>query len=246
MTEPEVPGTRVQSAATGPGTDEAPGIEFATVLASAVHDMKNSLGMLLHSLDELREDHPESLAGAPRFNTLQYEAERVHNDLIQLLGIYRIDERTLTAHSEEQFVPDFLSDHMARHEPLLEGYGIDYAVVADDITGFFDADLIMGVLNNTLNNAIRYTNRTIRLSARQEPHYLVLAVEDDGRGYPEQMQQDGPVTFKTIDFNTGSTSLGLYFAASVAKLHKNGDLEGFIRLHNQGDLGGGVFEIWLP
>ncbi len=30
-------------------------IDFSMVLASAVHDMKNSLGMLLNSLDELRQ-----------------------------------------------------------------------------------------------------------------------------------------------------------------------------------------------
>ena len=32
----------------------AQSIDFSMVLASAVHDMKNSLGMLLNSLDELR------------------------------------------------------------------------------------------------------------------------------------------------------------------------------------------------
>lgn len=31
------------------------GIDFAMVLASSVHDMKNSVGMLLASLDQLME-----------------------------------------------------------------------------------------------------------------------------------------------------------------------------------------------
>ena len=46
-------------------------IDFSMVLASAVHDMKNSLGMLLNSLDELRTEHEESLGESARFNTLQ-------------------------------------------------------------------------------------------------------------------------------------------------------------------------------
>ena len=178
-------------------------IDFSMVLASAVHDMKNSLGMLLNSLDELRQEQTDTIGDSPRFNTLQYEAERMHNDLVQLLGIYRLGENNLSAHVEEHFVPDFLAQQMARHTPLLEGMGIKLAIESDDINGFFD-------------------------------------------GYPENMQHNGTPSFKSLNFNSGSTSLGLFFASSVAQLHSNGDRHGYIKLHNDGRLGGGVFEIWLP
>lgn len=219
---------------------------FSMIIASAVHDMKNSLGMLLHSLDGLRHEYESELGASPRFNTLQYEAERVHSDLVQLLGLYRLGEQNLSAHAEEQFVPDFLSQQLARHRPLLEGHGLDCRIEADEISGFFDDDLLTGVLNNTINNAIRYTKSRILITAGQRDGYLVIGVEDDGEGYPEHMQKSGKVSFKSLDFNTGSTSLGLFFASSVAQLHRDGDRHGFIKLHNHGHLGGGVFEIWLP
>ena len=221
-------------------------IDFSMVLASAVHDMKNSLGMLLNSLDELRREQNDSLSESPKFNTLQYEAERMHNDLVQLLGIYRLGENNLSAHIDEHFLPDFLSEHMARHTPLLEGLGIGLELEADDINGFFDEDLLTGVLNNTLNNALRYTRTKIRLSASKRDGYMVIAVEDDGDGYPDSMQHNGTPDFKTLDFKSGSTSLGLFFASSVASLHTEGERTGSIRLHNGGSLGGGIFEIWLP
>lgn len=221
-------------------------IDFSMVLASAVHDMKNSLGMLLNSLDELRQEHTDTIGESSKFNTLQYEAERMHNDLVQLLGIYRLGENNLSAHIEEHFVPDFLNEHLARHTPLLEGLDIEYSVEADDINGFFDEDLLTGVLNNTINNAIRYTRRKIRLTASEKDGFLVIGVEDDGNGYPESMQHKGTLSFKSLDFKSGSTSLGLFFASSVAKLHTEGERTGSIRLHNGGSFGGGVFEIWLP
>lgn len=229
-----------------PETQAGQAIDFSMVLASAVHDMKNSLGMLLNSLDELRTEHTDSFHNSKRFNTLQYEAERMHNDLVQLLGIYRLGERNLSAHVEEHYVPDFLREHMARHTPLLEGLGIEASIEASDITGFFDVDLLTGVLNNTINNALRYTRSRIRLTARSHQGFLVLGVEDDGEGYPESMQRSGTLSFKSLDFNSGSTSLGLFFASSVAQLHQEGDRSGSIKLHNGGELGGGVFEIWLP
>ena len=221
-------------------------IDFSMVLASAVHDMKNSLGMLLNSLDELRSEQEGALGESSRFNTLQYEAERMHNDLVQLLGIYRLGENNLSAHIEEHFVPDFLSGHLARHTPLLEGLGIDCSVEAEKINGFFDEDLLTGTLNNTINNAIRYTKSKIRLTAGERDGYPVIGVEDDGKGYPESMQHTGTLSFKSLDFKSGSTSLGLFFASSVAKLHSDGKRTGAIKLHNRGSLGGGVFEIWLP
>ena len=221
-------------------------IDFSMVLASAVHDMKNSLGMLLNSLDELRSEQEGALGESSRFNTLQYEAERMHNDLVQLLGIDRLGENNLSAHIEEHFVPDFLSGHLARHTPLLEGLGIDCSVEAEKINGFFDEDLLTGTLNNTINNAIRYTKSKIRLTAGERDGYLVIGVEDDGKGYPESMQHTGTLSFKSLDFKSGSTSLGLFFASSVAKLHSDGKRTGAIKLHNRGSLGGGVFEIWLP
>lgn len=238
MTEHEQPGKR-----TAPGSGD---INFSMVLASAVHDMKNSLGMLLNSLDELRQENEKTLSESKKFNTLQYEAERMHNDLVQLLGIYRMDNQDLTAHTEEQFVPDFLSEHLARHTPLLEGLDIEYSIEADDINGFFDPDLLTGVLNNTINNAIRYTRNRIHLTAREQDDYLIIGVEDDGDGYPEQMQRSGTLPFKSLDFQSGSTSLGLYFASSVAAMHTNGPRTGSIQLSNGGKFGGGVFEIWLP
>jgi len=68
----------------------------------------------------------------------------------------------------------------------------------------------------------------------------------DGKGYPDSMQHTGTLNFKSLDFKSGSTSLGLFFASSVARLHSEGKRSGSIKLHNGGSLGGGVFEIWLP
>lgn len=221
-------------------------IDFSMVLALTVHDVKNSLGMLLNSLDELRIENEDKLDDSSKFNTLQYEAERIHNDLVQLLGIYRLGEDNLSAHIEEHFVPDFLTDHLARHAPLLKGLGIECSIDAEEINGFFDADLLTGALNNTINNAIRYTKTGIRLTANERNGFLVIGVEDDGEGYPEHMQHSGTLSFKTLDFNTGSTSLGLFFVSAVADLHSEGERTGYIKLHNDGLLGGGVFEIWLP
>jgi hypothetical protein len=51
---------------------------------------------------------------------------------------------------------------------------------------------------------------------------------------------------RTINFDTGSTGLGLYFPMLVARSHTNEDREGYISILNGGALGGGAFTIYIP
>ncbi|TVP59334.1 MAG: sensor histidine kinase [Halomonadaceae bacterium] len=208
--------------------------------------MKNSLGMLLHSVDQLRAELPAEIQHSQRFNTLQYEAQRVHGDLVQLLSIYRLDQNTLTLNVEEQNVRDFLEEQLARHQPLLDGMGLTVTLECDDQEGYFDSNLIAGILTNTINNALRYTSQRIHLSARHEEQYLVISIQDDGQGFPEHMRGEALPDQGTVNFSNGSTQLGLFFADQVARLHHQGEKRGFIRLNNTGTLGGGNFEVWLP
>jgi hypothetical protein len=49
-----------------------------------------------------------------------------------------------------------------------------------------------------------------------------------------------------IDFQTGSTGIGLYFSRIIAALHDSGGRKGTIAISNGGALGGAVFELRIP
>ena len=221
--------------------------DFSMVMASAVHDMKNSLSMLLHSLEMINEELPEEMKTSGKVATLQYEAERVNNDLIQLLGVYRLENDKLSIHVDEHYVRDFLEEQAVRYEGLLQSRSINFRIECeDDLIGYFDRDMVAGIINNTLTNAARYTKDTIILKAYQEDNNTIFEIADNGSGYPESMCNAPGKIFKGIDFETGSTSLGIYFAYQVAHMHKQGDNVGTIALENGGELNGGIFRIRLP
>ncbi len=226
---------------------EKNGLDFSMVIASAVHDMKNSLGMLLSTLDEFFSELPDELRKSPKQATLQYEAERVNIDLVQLLGLYRLENEQLMVRVDEQFIRDFLEEQVARYSVLAAARNITLEIDCDhDLTGYFDGDLVGGIINNILANASRYTKDRILLLARTEEEGVVLEVHDNGQGYPEAMLDAPGEIMGGINFKTGSTSLGLYFAARVANLHAQGERKGEIFLSNGGRYGGGVFKIFLP
>lgn len=222
--------------------------DFSLIIASAVHDMKNSLGMLLHSVDNLCNELPEGFEQHTSAGTVKYEAERVNAYLVQLLGLYRLQNKKLSMDIDEHFLADLLDENRAHYQEMLDNKHIQLSIDCEDnLAWFFDREIILGVINNALNNASRYTKGKIELSAKLVDSLLVLEVHDDGDGYPESMLNLDPEAINNnINFRSGNTSLGLYFASRVAKLHTQGELKGHIKISNGGKFGGGVFSVYLP
>lgn len=223
-------------------------LDFSFVLASSVHDMKNSLGMLLSSLESMLEEAPpQNPAQQKYFSTLGYEAARINGELVQLLALYRMQQEVMQLRLEEQFVVDLIDDQVARNDILLSTRGIELQVDCDpDLSWYLDSELIGGVLNNILVNGARYSRGHLRISARIERQMLCLSLADDGQGFPQSMLEAPLQENAGVSFSNGSTNLGLLFAHKVAILHRAGGQKGRIELSNDGPLGGGVFSLWLP
>ena len=224
---------------------QAEGLDFSTVLANAIHDMKNSLGVVLGMLDEVAEVS-EGAAG-DQLQMVRYEGRRVNHHLVQLLAIYRMQNHGYRAHPDEYVVADFLEELGQTNAGMLSSRHIELQIDCDpDLIGFFDRDLIASVLNNVINNAYRYSRARLCLQGRMEGSDLVLTVLDDGDGYPEHMKVEAGTRPAQLNISKGSAGLGLYFAAQVAAFHQHRGRRGQIRCDNQGFDGGGRFSILIP
>lgn len=229
-------------------TDNQETIDFSLVIASSVHDMKNSVGMLLASVEAImQETPPENEEQAKRFNTLHYEASRINGELIQLLTIYRMQNQFLPVHIDEHYVIDILEDQVARNHLLMETGGIELSMnCSDDLNWYYDDDLLGSVIHNVLVNCIRYTKSRISLSAGMEDDCLFITVADNGPGYPDHMLENPTNLVEEAEVSRGNTHLGLYFAERIAVRHTQKNRHGYIKLSNGGDLGGGIFKIVIP
>ncbi|MCW8883372.1 MAG: HAMP domain-containing histidine kinase [Sedimenticola sp.] len=222
-------------------------MKFYDVLASLIHDMKNSLSMVVHTLEQLTEDPSFRYDKPERVTALQNEAKRLNNNLIELLTLYNIENERISATIDDVDVTNFLEEVVAENHASAEANHIRLEYECDpDLYGYFDEGLVRGVLNNLVGNGLRYTRDQLLLSARQEDNYLVFRVEDNGPGYPKQMLAAQSSEDLHRDIAEGRTQLGLYFATLIAEMHKNKGQAGFIRLENGYTLSGGCFSVWLP
>lgn len=231
-----------------PTDQQADGMDFATVMASTVHDMKNTMALMLQTYDTWLERLPPELSEAPERGIIQYESMRLHGMLVQLLGLYKMETNRLPLNPGYFDVEDFLQDQLARHDDILRSRHIqgDYQIDEDGLMGFFDNDLISSVVANVINNSIRYARNAISLRAWMDQGKLIISICDDGDGYPEVMIEQQANYAAGIRMSTGSTGLGLYFGQQIAQMHKRNDEHGFIELRNDSPLGGGEFRLVLP
>ena len=222
------------------------GIDFSTVFASNIHDIKNLLFNLLGTLDKAileRGSGPEE----QWMSQLRFDGQRINDKLVQLLAIYRIDAAHYEPDIEFRSVVEFIEDQLAEAGPLAEARGITLETeIAEDVAWVFDRDLVAGVMSNALHNALSHARRRITLSARLHSGFLVLAVRDDGAGYPPDILSLNGTETGHIDFKSGRTGLGIMFCAIAAAAHHNKEIRGRIQLGNGGPLGGANFELWLP
>ncbi|MCX5841085.1 MAG: ATP-binding protein [Deltaproteobacteria bacterium] len=212
--------------------DDSDTLEFSDILASTMHDTKNSLGMLYNTLDTLISQCQEKgcLVQKDHF-LLQYELRRLNHNFIRMLSLYKARKANFPIN--------------------LDSKGIDIELQCPaDLFWSFDKGLIMGILDSMLNNEYLYTKDKLMVSARREEKYLVIRLEDDGPGSPDCFLMDSRRKSGSagshVSFLTGSTGLGLYFSVLVAKSHTREGREGFIRTLNGGTYNGSVFSLYLP
>ena len=219
-------------------------INFPAILASSVHDMKNSLSTLMALLARLEITYPD--VKPPEFEQLQFEANRMNSSLMQLLILYKIESSRFSLTIDAYPAQDIIHDVMAQQSALLSLSPVQLITECpDDLTCYCDNTLISNAIGTIVNNAQRYCQGKILLSATQEGRYVVFSVEDDGAGYPDQFLSE-PGADTPFDPGTGSTGLGLFFAATLAQMHTNGEHRGFIKIGNNSQFGGARFSLYLP
>ena len=224
------------------------GLDFSTVIASTVHDMKNSLAMLTQAHGQWLARLPDIQRETPEHCVIEYEFAHLNTLLVQLLGLYKLGVNQLPLRPDYHEMDDFIGAQLAGRQELFNSRGIVASSEVDEFSplGFFDRELIGSVVGNIVTNAIGYACHALLVSVREEGEQLVLSINDDGPGYPEQMVERQADYVQGINPATGSTGLGLYFAARIAGLHERNGVRGRIEIANGGTLGGALFSLYLP
>ncbi|WP_416308456.1 sensor histidine kinase [Neptunicella sp. SCSIO 80796] len=222
--------------------------DFSTILACAVHDMKNSLCLLLQSIETLGDEIGDSDDSvSDRLASIHYEASRLNTSLMHILSLYRAGREQLPLNIDEHYLEDVVDDVIATNQKYIDNKRMLLSIEhQQEITWYLDNELICLLLNDILINAIRYSKQHILIKTYVQDDYLCIQVEDDGSGYPQSMLDANNSEMQDFDISTGRTGLGLYFARMIALAHERNGKTGEILMENGGTYGGSVFTLKLP
>lgn len=142
----------------------------------------------------------------------------ISHDLVEnLLFITRIENGTMQLNLQPEMIEDIFREaihHLGRNK---RKHNISMHLEDDLLMANMDARLIIQVLVNLINNAIKYTpeNSNISLNARRVEDKILIEVQDDGNGvlHPEQLFE----MFYTENNRGGDTRRGMGLGLSLCK-----------------------------
>jgi two-component system sensor histidine kinase KdpD len=217
-----------------------------TLLASISHDLRTPLSAIAGAGSIVAQnDFALDLYRRVTLGRLIEDKARDMSDLLSnVLELVRLESGTDVLNRDWHALGELVGLAIGRHESRLTGWEVSTDLPADLPMLALDANLIVQLLSNLLENAIKYTppGTHIRISACCERGHVRLVVEDTGPGLgidaPEQLFEK--FARARTESNSGGVGLGLAICRAVARLHR-GDI---IAAASPG--GGARFEVTIP
>lgn len=208
-----------------------------SLLAAAIHDVKNQLAALGTWLEVARREHPSAA-----LDNARAVADQAGSALVALLAIHRDGEGGLRLAIDDRDLRDFCDDLFHDlHLPADTANDIERVDAAANALGTwaFDAYQVRLALLDALRNAARHARGKVGFSLARHADGICFEVRDDGPGYAPDVLAGDDGTMR--DAGSG---LGLRFARLIAQRHATpAGRHGRVELANDG---GAVFRLILP
>jgi two-component system, OmpR family, sensor histidine kinase KdpD len=216
------------------------------LLGSVSHELRTPLASIVGA-STILVDAP-ALRHDPRLralvDVLHEEAERLNDDIQNLLDATRITSESVHPRAEYVDPADIVNAAVERRRPRLAGRRVDVDVVGDLPLVKVEARLIEQALGQILENAAKYSppGSPIAVRAAADDHRVVLSVHDEGIGLTQDEQERlWDRSFRGARHDVGGTGLGLWIARAF--VIANG---GTIEATSAGPQRGTTVAIGLP
>ena len=211
------------------------------VLASVSHDLRTPLTTIRALAQDL------ALRGDENAAIIELQAERLSRFVADLLDLSRLKGNAFTVTPELNTAEDLIGAAMRQVSGLLNGRSIVPRVNTAEpaLLGRFDFVQSLRILNNLLENALRYgpPGSTVELSVEREGGALIFTIADRGPGItPAERERVFEPFFRGSESPPDSNGIGL--GLSIAR--RLAEIQGGSIRYEARAGGGSVFILRLP
>lgn len=215
------------------------------LLHSVSHELRTPIARLEFAL-EILQDSPAELRTEKtkaRIQAMQADLGELNSLVSELLNMAKLDAQGQLS-TEIIDANELMQACMQHLPPVPEHIQMHLELDVQTPSLYGDRRLLERAIQNLLKNALKYAEKRISFTVRQQTNAHVVIVEDDGAGIPEADREKIFEPFyrldRSRDRSTGGFGLGLAIVKQIVTLHR-----GSIRI-SQANLGGARFEIRLP
>ncbi len=199
----------------------------ANILRAISHDLRTPLtsisgsaGVLMGNSAVLSEEQKKGL-----YTDIYDDSMWLINLVENLLSITRIDNGTLNLDMQPELLEEVIAEALLHINRNSVEYNIRTVLDDELLMAKMDSRLIIQVLINIVDNAIKYTppGSHITISARHETQMVLVEISDDGPGISNEVKSKLFDMFYTANNTRGDgrrgLGLGLYLCKSIIDAH---------------------------
>jgi signal transduction histidine kinase len=218
-------------------------------LATLAHELRNPLAPLRSGLQVMRMAAGDPAATARVLEVMERQLGHMVELVDDLLDVARITRGQVELKRAQLDLKDVLDLAVETALPAIEDrhHRLDLRATAEPLTLFGDATRLVQVVNNLLNNAVKYTPHggTLTLATHRDQGEAVLTVADNGVGIAPDALDDVFGMFNQVgrsrDRTQGGLGIGLSLVRSMVGLHG-----GSVSAASAGPGLGSTFTVRLP
>ena len=197
------------------------------LLRTISHDLRTPLTSILGNADSLISNFDALDEGMRKqiFSDIYEDAGWLIELVENLLALTKIEDGSVKLQLSDQVVEDVVREALRHVERRKNEHKITVDCGEDVLLARMDAKLIVQVLVNLINNAVKYTQTgsKIRITAGKEEKNVWIAVEDNGPGIPAECREHVFEMFYSgknkVSDSRRSLGLGLALCRSIVNAH---------------------------
>lgn len=199
----------------------------ANLLRSISHDLRTPLTSISGNASNLLSNGEkfDECTKKQLYSDIYDDSMWLINLVENLLSVTKIEEGKLNLHLQTELLDEVITEALQHISRKKEEHNIVFQSPEDFILVKVDARLIMQVVINIVDNAIKYTQKQsqILITAKREQNKAVVSIADDGPGILDDLK---PLVFdmfysgaKNIADSRRSLGLGLSLCKSIVTAH---------------------------
>jgi signal transduction histidine kinase len=214
-----------------------------TLLHAVSHDLKGPLAGIIGAMSTLRRGNELQLTGdevESLYQMIEQSGRKMNRLIDDMLDLERLDRGQVQPEREPTDVGEMVR-RVAREAPGMDTHPV--RIDGEQLLANIDPAKVERIVENLLVNASRHTpgGTPVHVSVRASDDGIVLVVEDEGPGVPEELRSTLFDPFRQGPTAAGrGVGIGLSLVRSFAELHG-----GSANIEDR-DGGGARFVVLLP